>query len=271
MHEHSGRYRHVAEYLTQHEYAVRTFDLRGHGKSGGKRGYTPSFDHFLDDLEIFLNRVREWQSDTPQFLLGHSMGGGIVALYVISRAPKLTGVLLSGAALKESEDLPPMLIRISGLLGKLLPKLATIKIDSNYVSSDPQVVENYKSDPLNYTGGVIARTGAELIRALREIQSAMESFSLPVLILHGTFDRLTDPEGSVQLYNRAASTDKELKLYNGFYHEILNDDKIETKKEKSLVSGVRSTYSWLNGENKILYSKITEDNPNSYNVHDIYI
>ncbi len=230
LHEHSGRYRHVAEYLVQHGYAVRTFDLRGHGKSQGKRGYTPSFDHFLDDLEIFLNHTRKWQPDKPLFLLGHSMGGGIVTYYVISRNPKLTGVLLTGAAIKTSNDFSPMLIRISKWIGKLFPKLATIKLDSNYVSSDPKVVERYKTDPLNYNGGTIARTGAEIIRANREIQSSMESFSLPVLIMHGTFDRLTDPEGSVQLYNRAASRDKELKLYNGFYHEILN----EPEKEKVL-------------------------------------
>lgn len=223
LHEHSGRYAHVADHLTGAGYGVRTFDLRGHGKSEGIRGYTPSFDHFLDDLDIFMAQVRDWQPGKPLFLLGHSMGGLVVASYVVHRKPDLTGVLLSGAALRVSDDFSPFLIRISSLISKLFPKLSTIKLDSSFVSSDPDVVKRYQTDPLNYNGGTIARTGAEIISATRRLEPLMASFALPVLIMHGTYDRLTDPQGSVNFHNAAASEDKTLKLYNGFYHEIMNE------------------------------------------------
>jgi acylglycerol lipase len=221
--EHSSRYAHVAEHLARGGYAVDTFDLRGHGRSEGRRAFIRSFDEFLADLDLFLARVRSRHRRTPVFLLGHSMGGGITPLFVITRKPDISGLILSAGALKISDDISPLLIRMSGIVGRILPKLPTIKLDSSAISRDPEVVKHYDNDPLNYRGGTPARTGAEIVRATRRIQAQMEAITLPLLILHGTADRLTDIEGSKQLYARAASSDKTLKLYDGLYHEILNE------------------------------------------------
>ncbi len=228
--EHSGRYAHVAEYLVNHGYAVETFDLRSHGKSSGKNTQIKSFDEFLSDVDLFLTRVKERHPNTKLFLLAHSMGGTITTLFAITRKPDIKGIILSGATLKLSDEISPLLVRMSSIIGKILPKLPTIKLDGNAVSRDPEIVQKYNTDPLNYRGGIPARTGAEFNRAIKLIQKQMELVTLPLLILSGTADRLSDPEGSKQLYERAQSKDKTLKLYEGLYHEILN----EPEKEKVL-------------------------------------
>jgi alpha-beta hydrolase superfamily lysophospholipase len=225
--EHSGRYIHVAEHLIRNGYAVDTFDLRGHGRSEGARAFVRSFDEYLEDLDLFLGRACKRNPEKPVFLLGHSMGGGITPLFVITRNADLQGLVISAGALQINKDISPLLIRISGIMGRLFPKLPTIKLDSSAISRDLEVVKLYDSDPLNYRGGTLARTGAEMVRATKRIQAQMETVSLPLLILHGTADRLTDVEGSRQLYARACSKDKTLKLYEGFYHEILNEPEKE--------------------------------------------
>ncbi len=228
--EHSGRYAHVAQYLVNYGYAVAAFDLRSHGKSDGKNTFIHSFDEFLSDVDLFLKRVQERHPNKKLFLLGHSMGGTITTLFAITRQPEVKGIILSSATLKLSDAISPFLTRISAIIGKILPKLPTIKVDCNVLSRDPEVVKKYDNDPLVYRGGIPVRTGAEFNRAIKLIQRQMENVTPPLLILTGTADRLSDPAGSQQLYERAQSKDKTLKLYNGFYHEILN----ETEKERVL-------------------------------------
>ncbi len=229
--EHSTRYTHVAEHLVNNGYAIETFDLRGHGQSEGKRAFVRSFDEYLGDLEQFLERVRQRRKAKNTFLLGHSMGGAIVSLFAITRKPDIKGLILSGPALKISDDISPLLVRLSSIIGTFLPKLPTIKLDSSGISRDPEVVRRYDNDPLVYRGGIPARTGAEITGATKVIQAQMESISLPLLILHGTDDRLADPEGSKSLYQHAQSKDKTLKLYEGYYHEVMNEP------EKEMVLG----------------------------------
>jgi len=221
--EHSGRYQHVGESLASRGYLTGAFDLVGHGRSEGRKACLRSFDDYLDDLEIFLERARARAPKKPQFLLGHSLGGAIACLYAISRQPQLTGLILTGPALRISDEISPLLQRLSSVVAALLPTLPTVILDSSHISRDPQVVARYDSDPLVYRGGTPARTGAELIRATKRIQQDMEALTLPVLIMHGTADKLADPQGSRDLYARAASTDKTLKLYQDYYHEVLNE------------------------------------------------
>jgi acylglycerol lipase len=221
--EHSGRYFHVAESLINSGYAVYTFDLRLHGKSGGAKAFVRSFDEYLSDLDVFLDRTRERQPQKPLFLLGHSMGGSISTLFAITRKPDIRGLLLSAAALKMGDDISPILISLSGIIGTILPKLPTVKLDSSAISRDPKVIESYDNDPLNYRGGTPARTGAEMVRATKIMQERMGEIDLPLLIMHGTEDRLANIDGSRQLQERARSSDKSLKLYEGLYHEILNE------------------------------------------------
>ncbi|MCG2714697.1 MAG: lysophospholipase [Candidatus Marinimicrobia bacterium] len=236
--EHSSRYEHVAEFLTSKNIGIETFDLRGHGKSDGARAFVRSFDEYLQDVEIFYSRVLGRHPDLPLFIYGHSMGATISALYVITRNPDINGVLLSGILLKIGDDIPPILIKMSSIIGKYAPKMKTTKLDANSLSRDPKIVENYDNDPLNYRAGIPARTGLELITAMRRIQVQMEKITLPIIIMHGSCDKITNPDGSIDLYEAVASNDKTLKMYNGFYHEIHNEP------EKNRV--FEDIFSWIN-------------------------
>ncbi|MEO6397816.1 MAG: lysophospholipase [Tepidiformaceae bacterium] len=221
--EHSGRYSAVAEFLNARGYVVEALDLRGHGRSDGVRVHVYSFNEYLDDLRRFLANVEERNPGLPVALLGHSMGGGIAALYVVVRRPKLAGVILSGPALGTelvSLSLPRRLIL---KILSVAPRLRLPSLSASAVSRDPEVVRQYEEDPLVYRGGgTVAHTAAGL-RALTRATRDMEQFEPPLLIVHGTADDLVPVAGSEELHTRAGSKDKALKLYSGLFHEVLNE------------------------------------------------
>lgn len=221
--EHAQRYQHVAEHLRDQGWAVHAYDQRGHGHAEGPRAYVSRFEQYLDDLESLLAVVRAEHPDLPLFLLGHSMGGLVVAAYCLDRKPSLNGVILSAAALKVSEDLSPMLQRMAGIMSVLAPRLKTVKLSSVHISKDPEVVATYDADPLVYRKGTKARMGAEMLAATKRVAGRLHEWTLPVLILHGGADKLTDPVGSQQLYEQAATEEKEFIRYKGFFHEIMNE------------------------------------------------
>jgi len=219
--EHSGRYAHVAEALTARGYAVSALDLRGHGRSEGPRATVGSFGEYLADLRIFIDRVTAAAPGRPLFLLGHSMGGTIVALMCCVSPPPVDGVLLSGAGMVN--DAPGLLRRAIVALGRIAPGLPTVRLKAADVSRDPAVVRGYEEDPLVYRGRIRAGMAAAMFRALRRIESGMPDIALPLLIMHGTADALVSPDSSRALYERARSGDRTLRLYDGLYHEIMNE------------------------------------------------
>lgn len=222
--EHSGRYACAGEQLAARGYAVHAFDLRGHGRSGGERVFIRSANEYLDDLDAFLAVVRDEHPGLPLFLLGHSMGGGIVALAMVTRRPAVDGVLLSGAPLPTEQGLGARIgMQLAVIIGKLFPRWRTRSLAAATVSRDPAVVADYDADPLNYRGKMPAGLLSALVRAGRVIDRRESSITEPLLIMHGSDDQLTDPDGSRELYTRAASADKTLRIYDGLYHEILNE------------------------------------------------
>jgi alpha-beta hydrolase superfamily lysophospholipase len=221
--EHSGRYANLANYFVPKGYTICSLDLRGHGKSAGLRGYVEQFSDYLNDLETFFNIVRGEYGDTKIFLVGYSMGGTIAMAYTIHHQYELAGLLLSGATLKVGSSLSPALIAVARMLSLLLPKMGITALDASAISRDRAVVDAYVNDPLVYRGKIRARLGAEVIKIMQKLPSQMPKINLPILVMHGTADRLSDPEGSQVLYERVSSRDKTLKLYDGFYHEIFNE------------------------------------------------
>lgn len=221
--EHSGRYMNVASHFVSRGYAVYGLDHRGHGRSPGLRCYTERFSHYPDDLKVFLSIVRRRHDSTPLFILGHSVGATIATAYASRHRGGADGLITTGASLKVGESLSPLHIAIARLLSRLLPKTGVTVLDASAISRDESVVKAYINDPLVYRGKIKARTGAEIIRTMLKLPQQMPQIKLPILIMHGGADRLSDPEGSRMLYERVGSKDKTLKLYEGFYHEILNE------------------------------------------------
>ena len=151
------------------------------------------------------------------------MGGAIVALNDIKNHIDARGIILTGPAVKISDDISPLLQKMSAVIASILPWLPTIKLDSKGICRDENVVKAYDTDPLCYRGGTLARTGAEVIQATKDIQAGMAKITKPVLIMHGGEDKLADVQGSKMLHDGVSSEDKTLKIYDGLFHEILNE------------------------------------------------
>jgi acylglycerol lipase len=221
--EHSGRYQHFASYLADHGFAVYALDHRGHGRSEGERANVKVFNEYVSDLKKFTELVREKHPNLKRFLLGHSMGGAIAAQLAIEQPNQLDGLLLSSPYLINAVSVPAPLMAVSGIVSRILPGLPTIKLDSKDISRDPNIVKTYDTDPLNYRGGTKARFGTELLGAGRYVFGRAQSIKLPMLIMVGTGDNIADHAGGKQLFEIVSSSDKTLKSYDGYYHEILNE------------------------------------------------
>jgi alpha-beta hydrolase superfamily lysophospholipase len=219
--DYSGHYAELGEALAKRGIQVRAFDLRGHGHSQGDRVVVDEFDDYVSDLDAFIARALAAAPHRPLFVFGHSMGGAIVTLEVLEHHPVVTGVILSGAALKL--DVGGFTEWNTKVIGALFPNLAVLSLPDKSFSRDPAVVAAMSHDPLIYDGSGPAHTAAELLRAVDRIQKDMEQADVPLLILHGSEDQLTMPEGSRQLEARASSKDKTLKIYDGFYHDLLHE------------------------------------------------
>ena len=223
FYEHSGRHAPLAEELWRRGFAVEAIDLRGHGGSAGDRCFVRRFDEYLDDLDVLVESVQSGTAETPRFLFGHSMGGLVAALWTITRQPVLRGLIMSGALLALPEEFYPVLRHVVGPVGRWLPKLRVGRPDFHNLSRDPAVVRQFLSDPLVFHGRFPARTGAEILRAIRMAHDQFALVRPPLLVLHGTADRLCGVAGSRALYARADSRDKTLRLYEGLYHEVLRE------------------------------------------------
>jgi acylglycerol lipase len=226
--EHARRYDAFALRLNAAGIELIAADLRGHGKSPGERVWIKSFDDYLLDTDALLNAA-----DTiaplkiPLFLMGHSMGGAIAALYAAERLPesgrKLAGLILSSAALKPPADAPRWKLKLGGLISRLMPHFPALTIDPATLSRAHGVVEANRRDPLVHHRPIPARTAAQIVAAMRRIAARRTSIDLPLFVFHGTIDALTNPDGSREFEANTGSTDTTLLILEGSYHETLND------------------------------------------------
>lgn len=223
LHDHIGRYAWAAEELAKQGYAIYGFDLRGHGKSGGKSQSVDSFDDYLEDLGRFVRLVQIKEPGKPLFIFGFSMGGNIVASYALGNKTGINGVILSGPGLK-----PPRNVLLLKLLGPLLPNLGVFRPPSKDFSRDPNVVAEIEKDPLISQKPVPARTLLGIVRTGEKILAEAGNFDIPFLVMQGTADKLVSPEGSKLFNERGHSADKTLKLYEGFYHDLLHEPEKQT-------------------------------------------
>jgi alpha-beta hydrolase superfamily lysophospholipase len=219
--EHNERYDYITSALNNAGFSVVRFDLRGHGKSGGERGYAASYHEFSDDLNEIISVTGKDFPDIPVFVLGHSMGAFISALYEILYPDRTKGQILSG--------IPAIVLPLSDikLLKKLpynkFPKMNAVNKLAKLVSKDPQVVQNYIEDPLNLKKSTIKMSAEMFLKGPEYLAGHINNSKTPCLVLHGQEDKIVTEKSSEWFYENISSLDKTRKVYPGLYHEIFNE------------------------------------------------
>jgi alpha-beta hydrolase superfamily lysophospholipase len=217
----------AAAALTARGFSVRRLELRGHGRSGGRRAYVERWADFRDDVGRFVQRVSAERPVLPVFLAGISMGGLIVTNYAANRPEGLRGVVALAPALGDTGG-SRFLLALLPMLSRVAPRLPIDpKLDLSRLTRDPEMRRAYVSDPL-YQTRVTPRIASELLRAAIDTRERAPGFRVPLLILHGTADTFTSPAGSREFYERAGVGDKTYKTYDGAYHNLL----VETNREE---------------------------------------
>jgi acylglycerol lipase len=220
--EHGGRYHSWAELFVSKGYNFVCPDLRGHGKSEGKRGHVKSMNDFLNDLDTVYEVVKNKFPGSRIILYGHSMGGNIALNHVIGRNRPIDALITTSPWLKLTTEPPAILVMMSNILNRILPFFTlSNKIDTDTLSHDPEVVRNYIKDPLNHDriSSRLFHTATEGgLNALRNIYK----INCPYLIMHGTADAITSYKAS-EAYVMNTSSRTRLRLWEGQYHELHNE------------------------------------------------
>jgi len=215
--EHSGRYGRLIRELNEVSFAVYTFDWPGHGKSPGKRGHTS-----VEEAMEIIDSIIEELSEKP-FLFGHSLGGLAVIRYAETRPDKIRGVIASSPALAKSPETPGFLVTLAKFLGKIAPGLVLSNgIKPELLSRNKGAVRRYVEDPLVHDK-ISAKLGRSIFVNMELAHIEVERIKVPALLLVGTGDVITPPEGSRRLFEKLKVKDKTLREFEGAYHEIFDD------------------------------------------------
>ena len=218
---HSGIFTRMVEHLVDRHYLIYSFDLRGHGRSPGQRGYINSWAEYRTDLTAFVNLVKTQQPDLPLFLIGQSMGGIIALDYVLQESVRLSGTILMSPALGIS--ISPWKLLVGKILSGILPHFAlNTSMDFTTGSRDREMVSACAEDPLRHRQGT-ARLATELLQTIDWVNARAINLQVPLLILHGGGDRITPLESSKIFFDNVTLSDKEIREYPDSYHELQND------------------------------------------------
>jgi alpha-beta hydrolase superfamily lysophospholipase len=218
---HSGYYLWVAEQLLASGLSVYALDYRGRGKSDGERYYVDKFSEYQGDLDMTVKLARSREPGLPIFILGHSAGGVIACNYVLDNQADIAGLICESFAYQVPA--PDFALSVLKGLSHLAPHAHVLKLKKEDFSRDPKVTQALIDDPLLADEVQPTKTVAEMVRADERLKRDFKLFTLPLLIIHGTKDTVTRPEGSKEFYANASSKDKTLKLYEGYFHDPLSD------------------------------------------------
>ena len=226
--EHGGRYAALAEHLVGRGHGVYALDHRGHGRSAGPRANIERFSYLVSDLGTFVGRAQRQHPDATLFLLGHSMGGAVALAAALRNPGSLKGLVLSAPALAAGEAVPPLKEFAVRLLSRVAPNTGALTLPASAISRDPAVVRAYETDPLVFRGSIPARTLVELLEAMATFPDAIHKLRLPVLVQHGTADRLVPLAATRPLYDRLGNPKlRSIRLYEGLFHEAYNEPERE--------------------------------------------
>jgi alpha-beta hydrolase superfamily lysophospholipase len=249
--EHLERYDKLVGELTNTGFTCHRFDLRGHGRSEGRRGHVSRFSDYRNDLDLFLKDALQLCSSgsaandspavpnhgIPLFLLAHSLGALIALSYVLDRPEVFAALALSSPFLAPAFKLPPLAKKIGTVAGYVMPTLALKSaIAPDSLTHDPTIVEAYRNDPLIFstvtTGWWYAARQAQ-----QEVAARAREITTPALFLLGDADRLADWRHARAVFELLGTVKKHLEIYPGFFHEVLN----ELGREQA----IRAILSWF--------------------------
>lgn len=226
MGEHSGRYEHVARFFVEKGYAFLAYDHRGHGRSKGSRGHCPTYELLLGGVSDLLNKAEELYPGKPRFLYGHSMGGNVVLNYGLRKNPDIKGIIATGPWLKLAFEPPKIQVSVGKFIGKIWPGFTqSTKLESAAISRIPEEVEKYENDPLVHDKISTAMFFSCYDAGFWALENAA-NMKLPVLLVHGTADRLTSQPASEE-FSKKASENVKFVAWQGLFHEIHNEPEKE--------------------------------------------
>ncbi|MDH5464308.1 MAG: lysophospholipase, partial [Thiovulaceae bacterium] len=235
--EYSGRYVELADHFTKHGYHVHTFDLRGHGKSEGKKGHTPSYDCLMHDIEQFYTLVQDTYPNLPLFLYGHSLGGNLAINFLLRKVPDITGVIATSPALRS--NLPtPLWKHVTALILRAIWPSFTVSsgIKAKHVTRSISVEKYYEKDPLVHKQ-ISVELGLSILESGKWAIEHAHEIHAPLYVIHGTEDKITSPLASEEFIQKANETSIFFHLYEGMAHELHN----EPEREKVL----KNIIAWL--------------------------
>ncbi|HET7677065.1 MAG TPA: alpha/beta hydrolase [Candidatus Limnocylindrales bacterium] len=222
--EHCRRYGDLVEILAAHGLAVYGYDLRGHGRSPGRRGHVGRWAEHRADLAQVVGAVRAAEQGGPVFLMGNSLGGLIALEYALHHPDGLAGVVASAPALAPAG--------VGNRFLKMLARLLT-RVWPSFSVTVPMVREDVESDLLDdpdplLHGRLTARAATEAMAAIDWTVAHAAGLRLPLLLIHGGADRLVDPRGSRAFHAAASSDDKELLEYPTNFHMLRREERRRT-------------------------------------------
>jgi acylglycerol lipase len=226
MGEHSGRYATVVDSLVPDGWAVYGLDHRGYGRSTGRRAHVRRYAHFLADYDTFRRTIRARHPDLRPFLLGHSMGGQIALAYALDHQDDLAGLVLSAPALAAGKA-PRGTRPVLNVLGRAAPTLRRAVVDLAGISKDDAVVAAYRTDTLVHQGHPTLGLSLALVDQMTLLANRARELRLPLLLQHGTADRICSPDGSRPLETSVGTTDLTVRWYDGLWHEIFHEPERE--------------------------------------------
>jgi alpha-beta hydrolase superfamily lysophospholipase len=223
--EHSGRYDHIGIALNQTGWAATAFDYRGHGKASGKRAFVSRFDQYLEDVSCFIEETRLVCPEGPLVLLGHSLGGLICVRYVQTQKLDAVGLILSSPFLGMAMRVPTFKAIAGRLLSFVWPTISMKSgLDPATLSHDANAVESYRRDPMVFDYAR-ARWFSEVLLAQDLAMRDARRCLIPTLMLLAGDDQIASTEVSQHFFENMAVDEKEKIVYEGFYHEVLNEEK----------------------------------------------
>lgn len=242
--EHTGRFEHVAQALSEAGYVLMGADWRGHGRSEGKRGHVPSIEAILKDIDRVIEEASHRYEGLPLFLYGQSLGAIMVLYYSLKRKPNINGVIATSPALHTSLDEQPFKIIAARILGSIIPGLTLHSgLVPQDLSRDEPTVQAYINDPMVHYRLSLG-FGKKLLGVRTWTLEHAAELEIPLLLMHGKADNIAYPSGSMEF---AAPIDEKctLVLWEGALHELHNEP------ERDEVFKV--IISWLDKQEKSNY------------------